>query len=130
MMQRSLQEQMDAIIKDYPDKVDKLVDEVAGRVALQTVQTLKRTSPKRSGKGGGKYARGWKVKPSPGLLHGTIVYNTQYQLTHLLENGHVIANQYGTYGRVSGQKHIEPAEKAGMMQYELQIRAAISRGLT
>jgi hypothetical protein len=32
-------------------------------------------------------------------------------LTHLLENGHIVRNQYGTYGRVNGDGHIKDAEQ-------------------
>ena len=42
-----------------------------------------------------------------------VVYSEKhYRLTHLLENGHVIRNKYGTYGRASAIKHIAPAAEA------------------
>jgi hypothetical protein len=42
----------------------------------------------------------------------TVVYNrTMPGLTHLLENGHVIRNKKGDYGRTSGKKHIKPVEE-------------------
>ena len=41
-----------------------------------------------------------------------VVHNTNhFQLTHLLENGHVVINLYGTYGRTNGKKHIKPVEE-------------------
>ncbi|MEE0896820.1 MAG: hypothetical protein U0L88_04245, partial [Acutalibacteraceae bacterium] len=70
------------------------------KVAKETVQKLKNTSPKGSPHKR-KYAEGWKVsKKDRGDL---VVHNaTNYQLTHLLENGHVIKNKKGTYGRTHG----------------------------
>ena len=74
-------------------------------VAKECVQKLKSTSPKRSG----SYASGWTVKKEG---DDYIVHNkTDYQLTHLLENGHVIRNAKGEYGRTKAHKHIEPVEQ-------------------
>ena len=75
-------------------------------VAKETVQKLRNTSPKKTG----DYAKGWKV--SKKKIKGSsvlVVHNaTDYQLTHLLENGHVIKNAKGEYGRTRPIKHIEP----------------------
>lgn len=39
-----------------------------------------------------------------------VVYNKEhYRLTHLLENGHIIKNAYGTYGRTAPRPHVKPA---------------------
>lgn len=78
-------------------------------VAKEAVQKLKNTSPKGSPHKR-RYAEGWKVsKKDRGDL---VVHNaTNYQLTHLLENGHVIKNKKGIYGRTNGIKHIEPVEE-------------------
>ena len=94
------------------DEVNKDVENSAKtniqRVAKESVQKLKNTSPVRPG--GGSYARGWGVKRQGDM--DVIVHNrTDYQLTHLLENGHVIRNKKGTYGRARGIKHIAPVEE-------------------
>ena len=67
---------------------------------------MKNTSPVKSG----SYAKGWGVKRLGDM--DIVVHNrTDYQLTHLLENGHVIRNKKGTYGRTHGIKHIQPVEE-------------------
>ena len=99
-----------AQMKELLDEVNKDVEKSAKtniqRVAKESVQKLKNTSPVRTG----AYAKGWGVKKQGDM--DVIVHNrTDSQLTHLLENGHVIRNKKGTYGRVSGIKHIAPVEE-------------------
>ena len=58
---------------------------------------------------GGSYAKGWAASVETDET-GTscTVHNKQYQLTHLLEKGHAIANQSGRYpGHVAGDHVIE-----------------------
>lgn len=99
--------QLQKIMDEYAEKVDETTDECMKEVADSTVAELKRTSP--TSKGHTKYARSWTVTKKG---HQYIVHNKRhYRLTHLLEHGHVIKNQYGTYGRTTPQKHIKPAEE-------------------
>lgn len=103
--------EMNKLMKEYEDQVEKLSEQEFEAVAKNTMQELKNTSPKKTG----DYARGWAVKKEQGVgKMNFIVYNrTDYQLTHLLENGHVIRNKKGTYGRTNAIPHIAPAaEKA------------------
>lgn len=105
----SLSEQLDKILEEYSDKVDDTFGYEAAKIAKETVQDLRATSPK-SKRHTRKYAEGWSTKRKDKL--GQIVYNkTNWQLTHLLNNGHVIANGSGTYGRTSGDNHIGKAEE-------------------
>ena len=101
--------ELNKIMKQYEKEVEDLSSDVFQSVAKGTVQELKNTSPKLTG----DYAKGWAVKQEKGVgKMNFIVHNrTDYQLTHLLENGHVIRNKKGTYGRVSGRKHIAPVEE-------------------
>lgn len=103
--------EVNKIMKDYQDELEKLSVEEFKAVAKDTVQELKNTSPKKTG----DYAKGWAVKQEKGIgKMDFIVHNrTDYQLTHLLENGHVVRNKKGTYGRADAIPHIAPAaEKA------------------
>lgn len=126
-MQVTLQAQLQEILEDYTAEVKKTVNEAMDTVSKEGVQKLKSTSPKRNGKGK-HYANGWAVKKARGSLgiDDVLIYNkTKPQLTHLLENGHVIANAHGTYGRMDGVKHIAPVEEWAAEE----LPAEIIRGL-
>lgn len=101
--------QMADILEGVSKNVKGVLETDSMQVAKETVSKLKNTSPKGSPHQR-KYAEGWKVsKKDRGDL---VVHNaTNYQLTHLLENGHVVRNAKGTYGRTHPIKHIEPAEE-------------------
>lgn len=116
-MSNSFTIQFDKILDQYDKKVEQAGQEAMREVAKEAVQKLKNSSPKR--RGGGKYARGWTATEKK---HEVVVHNKVYQLTHLLENGHVVRNQYGTYGRTRAIKHIEPVEQWANEEVEEVIR--------
>lgn len=96
-------------MKELLNEVNKDVQQSAKRnidgVARECVQKLKNTSPIKTG----SYAKGWGTKRQSEM--DVVVHNrTDYQLTHLLENGHVIRNKKGAYGRAPAHKHIKPVE--------------------
>lgn len=123
MADRSVSAQLDKILGQYGRKADEAVEKAAKRAGRDTAKTLRNTSPKRTG----EYASSWstKVTRSSGRLIGVTVYNKRYQLTHLLENGHVIVNKKGEYGRTRPIKHIEPAEQEGIQNFEQLVRAEL-----
>lgn len=94
--------------------------------ARATARELRQISPKnkRSSKRRGQYAKGWTVQDETG---GAYVYNaTDWQLTHLLEDGHRIFNRFGgSYGVYGGVKHILTAEQHAAERLPIRI----SRGL-
>ena len=103
-------ESVTAQMTELLDEVDKEVQQSArkgiDRVTKESVQKLRNTSPVKTG----SYAKGWSTKKQGDM--DVVVYNrTDYQLTHLLENGHVIRNSKGTYGRAPAHKHIKPVEE-------------------
>lgn len=100
----SVEIQMADILDTVSKRVKGVLETDSLQVANETVQKLKNTSPRKYG----DYASGWKVSKKKGA--DWVVHNaTDYQLTHLLENGHVVCNKKGTYGRAPAIKHIEPA---------------------
>lgn len=101
----SVRVQMKNILDSYQEEVQKAMDASLKEVPKQAAQKLKNTSPRKTG----KYSRGWSVKNEKSRA---IVYNrTNWQLTHLLENGHVIRNKKGTYGRAPAHPHIKPVQE-------------------
>ena len=93
---------LDAVDKEVQQSAKKNID----GVAKEAVQKLKNTSPVKTG----SYAKGWGTKKQGEA--DVVVYNrTDASLTHLLENGHVIRNKKGTYGRAPAHKHIKPVEE-------------------
>ena len=119
----SVSAQMKEILDKYGRDAKQAIDASAKETADMCVQQLKNTSPKRKG----AYARSWTVKEERhGDVTDYIVHNSKhYQLTHLLENGHVIRNKKGTYGRTHPIKHIAPAEEAGIQRFDLGVRARL-----
>ena len=99
--------QIAEIMKEVGEGAGAAIDKALEVVVPETVDDLKATSPKRHG----NYARDWTFKKKG--LRAYVVYNVNhYRLTHLLENGHAIANQTGKLsGRVPAHKHIKPAEQ-------------------
>lgn len=116
-------EQLADILNEYGREVKAVADKEIAAVAKESVAKLKSTSPRKSG----AYARGWRVKKDRD--GSAIVHNTHYQVTHLLENGHIIKNKKGTYGRTNGIKHIEPVEQWANGELVQRIETDIERGL-
>lgn len=109
------------IVEDYSSKVKGVAEECTAQAAKDTARRLRNvTNPRLTG----EYAKGWAVKKKASDTY--IVYNkTAPGLTHLLENGHAVANQYGNYGhpngRVKGIKHIEPAAEEGAAELIAEV---------
>lgn len=102
----SVSAQMKELLDEINDDIRKATKNNIDRTAKESVQKLKNTSPVKTG----SYAKGWGTKKQGDM--DVVVHNrTDYQLTHLLENGHVIRNKKGTYGRTHGIKHIAPVEE-------------------
>lgn len=106
----SITVQMDKILDSYSREVQEATNKAIDSVAKESASKLRDTSPRKTG----DYAKGWKVKKErgrDGIQTVTVHNKTNYQLTHLLENGHVVRNKKGTYGRTRPIKHIAPVEE-------------------
>lgn len=109
------------ILDDYSDEVVKVVQQAEQAAGRATVRELKAIAPRDTGHTG--YDRSFTTqKEGSGRDTAVIVYSKKPGLTHLLENGHAIVNQYGTYGRYNGKKHWAPAERVGIERFEKEIR--------
>lgn len=108
-----LAEELKKILDDYELEVIDDVDKAALATAKLGVKELKEKSPRSKRAQGGAYAKSWgytKEKMPFGYTSYVIRNRKHYQLTHLLENGHLIKNQYGSYGRTKPIPHIKPVE--------------------
>lgn len=113
-------------LKEYSEEVAKATQDAINKVTRETVKKLKETSPKNKG----EYARSWASRQSTrayGGVVGKTVYNKQGRLTHLLENGHVSRNQFGTYGRVRPYVHIKPVEEWAKKELEDEITRRLNQ---
>lgn len=116
---KSVSIQMQKILDEYDDKVNRVLENAANTAADESAQKLQNTSPRKSG----EYASGWTVeKKGKG---DTIVYNKEGWKTMLLENGHVIRNKKGTYGRTRGIKHIKPVETWANKEFQQKIERGL-----
>lgn len=72
----------------------------AREAGQKAAMLLRERSRKRKGKGGGAYARDWVADATVSStgVDVTVHNRRHYMLTHLLEKGHAISNQYGSYG--------------------------------
>ncbi len=105
----NLDDEIKKILDEYEEDVEETVDQTAMAVAKRGAQKLKGSSPKNKG----KYAKSWswkKIGAPLGHAQYTVYNAKHYRLTHLLENGHLIRNQNGTYGRTKAIPHIKPVE--------------------
>ena len=115
MAKSGIEIQLVAVIDELNERIARDADTVIALVAKEAVKKLKSTGPKKTG----DYARGWSVKKDS--QGGQIVYNkSKPYLTQLLENGHVIRNKKGEYGRAPAHVHIKPV--ADWAETELQQR--------
>ena len=108
-----LVDELNKILDEFKEELDQDVDKAALATAKLAVKELKAKSPKSKRAMGGAYAKSWAYRKElmPFGYTSYTVYNLKhYQLTHLLENGHMIKNQHGSYGRTRPIPHIKPVE--------------------
>ena len=118
--------QMKDILDEYSEHVKDVTNNSIDKTARESKDKLKATSPQRSG----KYAKGWTIKKERGSggIETVTVHNRVYQLTHLLENGHIVRNKKGTYGRAPGLKHIAPVEQWAQCELPAEIERELNHG--
>ncbi len=110
------------ILNDYSNEIQEAITEDAIKIANDGRDTLKNTSPKRTG----KYRKGWRVQVKKGRgFVNAIIYNaTNWQLTHLLEKPHATRNG----GITTPKVHIAPVEERCNKQFEIDVEHIIKNG--
>lgn len=123
-------------LQKYSDDVLKAVHEEAKKIGRKTARQLKMTSPVRTG----RYRASWGTTQRAdfkGQKVTVIIHNKKhYRLTHLLEHGHLIRNQYGQYVRkrdggsyTRKNDHINEAGQQAMEEYIKACERRIKRGV-
>ncbi len=124
----SLSEEIQNQLKTFGTALNREINEGLKEVADKTAETLRQGGPynERSG----KYTRDWAVKlrsrsySSVTMTEEYTVYNKKnYQLTHLLEKGHVSRNG----SRVRPFEHIKPAEELAEQMAISEVNKAVRR---
>lgn len=109
-------------LAEYSKLASGEVDRICEEVADETLQMVRRSSAKRTG----KYARSWKKKVTKKANGIEItIHNTQASLTHLLEFGHRTRRKYSGKSHTSAQAHIAPAEEFAKRELETRIKKAL-----
>ena len=121
MAKQDLTVEVTKILREYADEVQEDVVKVVDKVSKEGQKRLKDNSP-----GSGRYAKGWKRKRvRDRLATSYTLYNERYYLTHLLENGHVIRNAKGAFGRAPAHPHIGPVDEWVADETEKRIKEKI-----
>lgn len=109
-----LARQINRNLELYSRAVDRDVRASTEKTAEEAVELLKQVSPELTG----DYAQGWRTKKQGTKI---IVHNaTDYQLTHLLENGHALVSG----GFVPPRVHIKPVEQQAIAKFIGRIEEA------
>lgn len=109
--------QIAKIMREYGNVTQHQVNDIAEQVAKRGALKLKTAGSFENVTG--DYRKGWRAKKVNGKW---IVHNaTDYQLTHLLEKGHALANG----GRSKAYPHIKLVEQELIEEFEREIREVL-----
>lgn len=110
-----LKSSIDLMLREYGEEVRQIVPKVTKEVLVEASDELKSAGDFK----GKKYRRSWTYDIDDfGYRVEGIVYNEKhYQLTHLLEFGHVKQNG----GRTRAFPHIEPVNKQVQEKFEKKL---------
>lgn len=114
------------ILNEYSEDIQDGIKEEAQSIANQVVADLKATTNTYKIRTG-KYNKGWRIntKAGRGYVNHTVWNATDWQLTHLLENGHI--NRDGKT-RAKAFVHIKPVEDKYVNQYTKDVEKIIKNG--
>ena len=113
-------------LENYKEDIDEDVIEAVDEITKKARDELKQTSPRGKGHRSNPYYKGWAIKLSKrrsGVYHKVIWNKTNYQLTHLLEFGHVTRNG----GRTKAIPHIRPIEQKYNVEFVDKLEKKIRR---
>lgn len=106
MSGKSIEFQMEKILKHTTEQIETAVDVALKEPPKLCKKLIQANAPKLTG----AYRKGWKIKRHRRTKSAVVYNDTEPGKAHLLEYGHVIKNQNGTYGRAPAHPHIKQAE--------------------
>ena len=108
-----IQKALQAYAYDVSNEITEAKDDVS--------KTFKKDVENDSPELTGDYEKGWRIKK---FKKSNIIYNkTDYQLTHLLEHGHVKING----GRTDARIHIRPNEEKSVKEFLKRVEKAVKK---
>lgn len=100
------------LLGEYTENVSEKISAAADMLTKQAQKTLKEKSPvdkHKYSKRRGKYAKSWRLKRFGGdRKFRIVIHNTEYRLTHLLENG--VNHHYPNDSVIPPIVHIAPVQ--------------------
>ena len=125
-----LQKVLSDYLNNYREDIQEDVEELTDSITKQARDELKATSPKSGLARKTKYYAGWSVKlQNKGKLkyHKVVWNRTNYQLTHLLEFGHLKRNGTGWVDPSPKGGHIRPVEEKYKVEFVDKLKQKIRR---
>lgn len=124
-LHKALKEYLEDYLEDIEEDVQVSTDTVIKEAKEELVQTSPRSGLARNT----KYYKGWAIKNGgrtrKGRYYSKVIWNkTNYQLTHLLENGHHTRD--GT-GWVEAQPHIRKVQEKYGAEFSDLLKQKIKR---
>lgn len=124
-LHKALKEYLEDYLEDIEEDVQVSTDTVIKEAKEELVQTSPRSGLARNT----KYYKGWAIKNGgrtrKGRYYSKVIWNkTNYQLTHLLENGHHTRD--GT-GWVEAQPHIGKVQEKYGAEFSDLLKQKIKR---
>ena len=118
---------VDTLMK-YSGKIYDGVAEAAKKRAKELQANIKKDAPKRNG----FYSKSWRCKENKGEASGKISYIVEnkrdYQLVHLLEDGHDIKRDGKVIGHAKAHPHFRDNEKKAIEAFENDVEELLQRG--
>lgn len=114
------------IYENYSDVVQEEINKSVENVAKESRNELKVAGNFKNRTG--KYRKGWTITFER-LRYGinAIVHNRQYQLTHLLENGHALVRGGRQIGEVRAFPHVEIVNEDAQRKLEEEIERVLQQ---
>jgi hypothetical protein len=107
-----------AALRQYSTEVEEDLEKAQKEVGQKAVAELKGAGSFKDRTG--KYRKGWRLKKDGN--HYVVHNATDYQLTHLLENGHASRNG----GRTEAFVHIKPVDDMVATEFEEIVKKRLS----